>query len=118
MKFLAPWREAQGAVEKAEATPLQSAETNAAVLAMRHISPQEGAALLSKPKPMLSERQSKIVEFLKRTPDFATMRHLVLSFRSILCGGKVSSMKRWSVSSEGWRVQWEANPPGQKSEAP
>src|SRR5450755_2971215 len=56
---------------------------------------QEAAAALSKPKPMLSERQSKIVEFLKRTPDFATMRHLVLSFRSILCGGKVSSMKRW-----------------------
>jgi hypothetical protein len=38
---------------------------------MRHVSPQEAAALLSKPKPMLSERQSKIVEFLKRTPDFA-----------------------------------------------
>jgi transposase len=105
MRFLAPWREAQGAVEKAEATPLQSAETNAAVLAMRHISPQEGAALLSKPKPMLSERQSKIVEFLKRTPDFATMRHLVLSFRSILLGGKVASLKRWIEKAEAAGIE-------------
>ena len=62
---------------------------------MRHVSPQEAAALLSKPRAMLNERQSKIVEVLKRTPDFATMRHLVLSFRSILRRGKLSSLKRW-----------------------
>jgi hypothetical protein len=67
---------------------------------MRHVSPQEGAALLSKPKPMLNERQNKIVQLLKRIPDFATMRHLVLSFRSILCGGKVSSLKRWIAKAE------------------
>src|SRR5262249_14610558 len=29
-------------------------------------------------------------------PGFATMRHLVLSFRSILCGGKVASLRRWA----------------------
>ena len=72
---------------------------------MRHVSPQEAAALLSKPKPMLSERQSKIVEFLKRTPDFAMMRHLVLSFRSILCGGKVSSMNRWIEEAEAVGIE-------------
>jgi transposase len=44
---------------------------------------------------MLNERQSKIVEVLKRTPDFAAMRQLVLSFRSILRHGKVSNLKRW-----------------------
>ena len=33
---------------------------------------------------MLNERQTKILEVLKRTRDFAVMRHLVLSFRSIL----------------------------------
>jgi hypothetical protein len=54
---------------------------------------------------MLNKRQSKIVEFLKRTPDFATMRHLVLSFRSILCGGKVSSMKRWIKEAEAAGIE-------------
>jgi len=44
---------------------------------------------------MLNERQTKIVEVLKRTRDFAMMRHLVLSFRSILRRGKVASLKRW-----------------------
>jgi transposase len=44
---------------------------------------------------MLNERQRKIVEFLKRTPDFVTMRYLVLSFRSILRRGRVATLKRW-----------------------
>ncbi len=50
---------------------------------LRHISAPEAASALSKPKAMLNQRQSKIVDFLKRTPDFATMRYLLLSFRSI-----------------------------------
>ena len=74
--------------------------SSAAVSAMRHVSPQEAAALLGRPKPMLNERQSKIVEFLKRTPDFATMRRLLLSFRSILCRGKVSTLRRWANRAE------------------
>jgi transposase len=99
--LLAPWREEKRAAEKAAVAVTQRAEqTNSAVSAMRHVSPQEAAAALSKPKPMLTERQSKIVEFLKRHTDFATMRQLVLSFRSILCGGKVSSMKRWIKEAE------------------
>jgi len=100
-RLLSEWREEKRAAEKAAVAATQPAEqSKSAVSAMRNVSPQEAAAALSKPKPMLSERQSKIVEFLKRTPDFATMRHLVLSFRSILCGGKVSSMKRWIGEAE------------------
>jgi hypothetical protein len=58
---------------------------------MRHISPRAAAALMSKPKPELSGKQSETVQILKRCcPSFAMMRHLVLSFRSILCGGKVA----------------------------
>ena len=49
---------------------------------------------------MLTERQRKIVEFLKRTPDFITMRHLVLSFRSILRRGRVATLKRWIREAE------------------
>jgi hypothetical protein len=46
-------------------------------------------------------KQREMVEILKRRcPGFATMRHLVLSFRGILCGGKASSLKRWAEKAE------------------
>jgi len=49
---------------------------------------------MSKPKPKLNGKQRETVEILKRRcPGFATMRHLVLSFRGIACGGKTSSWK-------------------------
>jgi transposase len=67
---------------------------------MHHISPQEAAALLGRPRPMLNERQRRIVEFLKRTSDFATMRRLMLSFRSTLCRGRVSSLRRWAKQAK------------------
>jgi transposase len=104
--LLAPWREQQRGAEKAvSASACRLAESTVPpVSPMRNVSPQEAAAALSKPKAMLSERQSKIVDYLKRTPDFAKMRHLVLSFRSILCKGKVSSMKRWIEEAEAARI--------------
>ena len=98
-QFLQSWREEKRAAKRMAAA--QSTErTHSTVSAVRHVSPQEAAAALSKPRPMLNERQSKIVDFLKRTPDFATMRHLILSFRSILCNGKVSSLTRWIEEAE------------------
>ena len=58
--------------------------------------------LLSKPKPQLNGKQTEMVQILKRRcPGFATMRHLVLSFRSILCRGKVSSLRRWVEKAQG-----------------
>ena len=96
-RFLAPWRAAKRAAKRANwrgAGRIEHSITAASV--MRHISPQEAAALLGKAKPMLTKRQSKIVEFLKRTPKFARMRRLLLSFRTILCRGKVSSLRRWT----------------------
>jgi transposase len=101
--MVAPWREEKRAVETAALAAGQPAAEPR--VAMRHVSPQEAAALLSKPKPMLSERQRKIVEFLKQTGDFATMRHLVLSFRSILPGGKVASLKRWIEKAEASGIE-------------
>src|SRR5438105_13036819 len=96
MRFLAPWREAQGAVRKAS-QPSEAIHPGA----VRHISPRAAMMLMSKPKPKLKSKQSEMVEILKRRcPGFATMRHLVLSFRSILCGGKVSSLKRWAKKAE------------------
>lgn len=63
---------------------MQATAPTPKVLAMRYVSPEEAAALLSKPNAMLNKRRMKIVEFLKRTPDFAMVRHLALSLRSIL----------------------------------
>ncbi len=96
MSFLVPWREEQGVAGQA-ARAVQPIHPGA----MRHISPRSAAALMSKPKPELSGKQSEMVQILKRRcPVFSTMRHLVLSFRSILCGGKVSSLERWAEKAE------------------
>jgi transposase len=95
-RFLAPWRAAKHAARRVSRRAAQQVELDApAASAMRHISPQEAAALLGRASSMLNERQNKIVEFLKRTPEFAKVRRLLLSFRSILCRGKVSSLRRW-----------------------
>jgi transposase len=96
MRFLAPWREAQGAAGKTS----RRREANYPG-AVRHVSPRVAVALLSKPKPQWNSKQSEMVEILKRCcPGFATMRHLVLSFRGILCNGKVSSLRDWVKKAE------------------
>jgi transposase len=97
MRFLTPWREARRAVGKAS-QPRETIQLGA----VRHITPRVAVALLSKPKPQLNGKQREMVEILKRRcPGFATMRHLVLSFRSILRHGKVSSLKRWAEKAAG-----------------
>jgi transposase len=96
MRFLAPWREEQGAAGTASRAvePIHPG-------ALRHISPRAAVALMSKPKPELNGKQREMVEILRRRcPGFGTMRHLVLSFRSIVCGGKASSLKRWAKKAE------------------
>lgn len=97
MRFLAPWRAARGATSKAS-SPKEVIHPGA----LRHISPRAAVVLLSKPKPQLNGKQTEMVQILKRRcPGFATMRHLVLSFRSILCRGKVSSLRRWVEKAQG-----------------
>jgi transposase len=103
-RLLSEWRQEKPSLESNDTVALQVTPQIRPVVAMRHVSPQEAAALLSKPKPMLDARQSKIVEFLKRTADFATMRSLVLSFRSILRRGKVSGLKRWIERARSARI--------------
>jgi hypothetical protein len=47
----------------------------------RHVSPPVAAALLGRPRALLSERQAETVDALKdHCPGFTTMRRLVLSF--------------------------------------
>lgn len=100
-RFLQPWRKEKGAARRMEIVATPPTEGNhSAASVMRAVSAQEAAAALSKPKSMLNGRQSKIVEFLKRTPDFAVMRHLILSFRSILRHGTRSRLRRWIEKAE------------------
>jgi len=100
--LVSEWHEEKRAAEKASAAAdCQTREqTRQAVTPMRYVSPQEAAALLSKPKPTLNERQRKIVKFLKRTPDFLTERHLVMSFHTILRRGRFGTLKQWIRKAE------------------
>jgi len=64
--------------------------------AARQISPQVVAALLTKHRPELTIQQAEIVDaFKQQCPDFVVMRTLVLSFRSILRGGKLATLHLW-----------------------
>jgi transposase len=104
MRFLAPWRVAQQTEQQAGQTsrPVKPVHPGA----VRHISPRRAVVLLSKPKPELNEKQREMVTILKRRcPGYATMRHLVLSFRSILCEGKVSSLRRWARKAEASGIE-------------
>jgi hypothetical protein len=57
--------------------------------------PIVAAALLSKPRPLLTGWQAVKVDALKKAcPDFARMRSLVLSFRGILQSGKIATLVR------------------------
>jgi transposase len=66
------------------------------------ISPLVAAALLSKPRPLLTAWQSAKVDALKKAcPDFARMRSLVMSFHGILQAGKVRTLARWMKKANG-----------------
>jgi transposase len=66
------------------------------------ISPLVAAALLSKPRPLLTGWQAAKVEALKKaSPDFARMRSLVMSFRGILQSGKAAMLARWMKKAVG-----------------
>jgi transposase len=103
-RLLRSLREAKPAAAKTAAPPAE--ETSAAVPVLRHISSHVAAALLSKPRPQLSSKQREIVDHLKsQCPGFAAMRHLVLSFRSILCFGKASSLESWAEKAEATGIE-------------
>jgi hypothetical protein len=95
-KFLARWRD--HALElQTKSRPLASVSLRqqAGVLptVSGQISPMVAAALLTKPRPLLTGWQAAKVDALKKAcPDFARMRSLVMSFRGILQAGKVGAL--------------------------
>jgi transposase len=98
-KFLARWRDHEPELKPKSRPPASvSLRQQAGVhpTVSGHISPLVAAALLSKPRPLLTGWQAAKVEALKKAcPDFARMRSLVLSFRGILQSGKAATLARW-----------------------
>ena len=98
-KFLARWRDHEPELKPKSRPPTsvgprQQAGVHPTVSGQ--ISPLVAAALLSKPRPLLTGWQAAKVDALKNAcPDFARMRSLVMSFRGILQAGKVASLARW-----------------------
>ena len=92
-KLLSPWR--QPTVESHPKSTEQAVNKPIHVPG-RAISPQVAAALLSKLPAELNPQQADVVATLKQQcPGFAVMRKLVMSFRSILRVGKVSTLRHW-----------------------
>jgi len=74
----------------------QRVECTAFLDVSAQVSVQVAVALLSKIRAELTSKQAQIVDTLKRQcPGFAVMRKLVLGFRAILRGGKVTTLHRW-----------------------
>jgi transposase len=94
-KFLARWRDLEPESRPpASVSPRQQAGGHPTISGQ--ISPLVAAALLSKPRPLLTGWQAAKVEAPKKaSPDFARMRSLVMSFRGILQSGKTATLARW-----------------------
>jgi len=104
-KFLAGWRDHEPELQPKSRPPAsvrlrQQAGVHPTVT--RQISPLVAAALLSKPRPLLTGWQAAKVDALKKAcPDFARMRSLVMSFRGILQSGKIRTLARWMKQANG-----------------
>ena len=104
-KFPAGWRDHEPELKPKSRPPASvSLRQQAGVhpTVSGQISPLVAAALLSKPRPLLTGWQAAKVDALKNAcPDFARMRSLVMSFRGILQAGKVATLERWMKKADG-----------------
>jgi hypothetical protein len=91
-RFVSGWRAPkQGAVPTAE-QPTATTESNRLLLG-HHVSSRVAAALLLKPRPLLTAAQARKVDSLKKScPAFALMRSLAMQFRGILRSGSVEGL--------------------------
>jgi transposase len=93
-RFLSAWR--QPAFKAAESPEVAVFQKDAIAPVARRISPQVASALLTKYRTELTNQQTETMETLKQQcPDFAVMRNLVLSFRSILRVGRPATLHLW-----------------------
>jgi transposase len=93
-RFLSAWR--QPAFKAAESPERAVLQKDVMAPVAKQISPQVAAALLTKYRTELTSQQIETMDTLKQQcPDFAVMRNLVLSFRSILRVGRLATLDSW-----------------------
>ena len=99
-RFLSGWRAPrQGAVSTAE-QPKATTETNRLFVG-HHVSSRVAAALLLKPRPLLTAAQARKVDALKKScPAFALMRSLAMEFRGIFRSGSVEGLIEWIAKAK------------------
>jgi transposase len=94
-RFLSAWRQPPSKAAESAGVAAVLEKTPIAPVA-KQISPQVAAALLTKYRTELTIQQTETVDTLKQQcPDFAVMRKLVLSFRSILRVGRLATLHLW-----------------------
>jgi transposase len=94
-RFVSGWRAPrQGAVSISEQRTAAS-ETHSSFVG-HHVSSRVAAALLLKPRPLLTAAQARKVDALKKScPAFALMRSLAMQFRGILRSRSVKGLIDW-----------------------
>ena len=99
-RFLSGWRaRRQGAVPTSEQ---QTAASETQSLSVgHHVSSRVAAALLLKPRPLLTPAQAHKVDALKKScPAFALMRSLAMQFRGILRSRSVKGLIEWIAKAK------------------
>ncbi len=99
-RFLSGWRaRRQGAVPTSEQQTATS-ETQSLFVG-HHVSSRVAAALLLKPRPLLTPAQAhKVDAFKKSCPAFALMRSLAMQFRGILRSRSVKGLIEWIAKAK------------------
>ena len=99
-RFLSGWRAPrQGAAPTSE-QPTATTESHR-VFVGHHVSSRVAAALLLKPRPLLTAVQAHKVAALKKScPAFALMRSLAMQFRGILRSGKAEGLIEWIAKAK------------------
>ena len=98
-RFLSAWRvRKQGAVPTSEQQTAVSENQN---IVGHHVSSRVAAALLLKPRPLLTPAQVHKVDALKIScPAFALMRSLAMQFRGILRSRSVKGLIEWIAKAK------------------
>jgi transposase len=99
-RFLSGWRSpGQGALRTSEQRTAAS-ETHSLFVG-HHVSSRVAAALLLKPRPLLTPAQAHKVDALKKScPAFALMRSLAMQFRGILRSRSVKGLIEWIAKAK------------------
>jgi transposase len=93
----------QGAAPKSEQQA--ATEETRSLSVGHHVSSRVAAALLVKPRPLLTPAQAHKVDALKKScPAFALMRSLAMRFRGILRSGTTKGLTKWLAEAKNYGI--------------